>query len=143
MTNPSQPITGLSYEDVQRIVTEQLMQRDAQHAEEIKALKDQIDAMTAAMANRGVVTLTPAHGAGPGVEVADTWSQWEQELSRIGLDVPVHEYIKRLEGVDGGNILQRLQRIEAQLADNGEIKNLLERLASVAHDHNKTNGHSG
>lgn len=133
MTSPSQPITGLTYEDVQRMITEQLAQRDAQHAEEIKALQDQIAAMTAAMSNRGVVTLVPAHGAGPGIEVADTWSQWEQELSRLGLDVPIHEYIKRLEGVDGGNILQRVQRIEKTL----------EEVAAAAHSHQKVNEGSG
>lgn len=140
MTSPSQPLaTGLSYEDVQRIVSEQLAQRDAQHAEEIKALKDQLDAMTAAMATRGVVSLVPAHGAGPGIEVAETWSQWEQEISRTGLGMHIVDYVKKLEGIDSGNVLQRVQRLETQLADSGEIKRLLEELASAAHTH-KENG---
>jgi len=28
--------------------------------------------------------LIPEHGAGPGITIRDTWSQWEQELARKG-----------------------------------------------------------
>ena len=34
------------------------------------------------------LTLMPEHGAGPGGEVAESWSQYEQELSIRGEDLP-------------------------------------------------------
>lgn len=44
----------------------------------IAALEAQLAASRAAQP----LTLTPVHGAGPGLDVAETWSQAEQEAAR-------------------------------------------------------------
>lgn len=136
MTNPTPPQvnpTGLSAEQVQQMIDAQLAKIQAQHKDEMVALQSQLEAMTAAMATRGVVSLVPTHGAGPGLEVAETWSQWEQEIARTGLGMPVHDYIKKLEGVEGGgNILVRVQHIEDGIAN---IRRVLDEVAAVAHGH--------
>lgn len=116
---------GMTMEDVQRIVAQQLAGMNAQHQEELRSMQAQLDAALASMANRGVVNLIPAHAAGPGLEVAETWSQAQQEIARSGLGVRIEEYIKKLEGVDGGNVLERVQRIEATLQE----------LVDLAHTH--------
>jgi hypothetical protein len=51
------------------------------------SLEDRIKDLEAALAASQAaqpLTLTPLHGAGPGLTVAETWSQADQEASRAG-----------------------------------------------------------
>lgn len=129
--DPSKDFSGLTYDQVERMIQTQLAAQEARHKEEMRAMQEQLDAQIKAMASRGVVALVPLHSAGFGTEIAETWSQHEQELARLGLGgLTVADYVKKLEGVgtDGGNFLQRVQKIEG----------LLEQFAESAHTHNGT-----
>lgn len=70
-TGPTQEQIDAQINDA---INRALEQQNAKHQEEM-------DRLLASM--RGsVITLVPDHSAGPGTEVAETWSQFEQEQSR-------------------------------------------------------------
>lgn len=50
------------------------------HNAEIAGLKAQVTALAASVAGTVPITI-PEHAAGAGLELAQTWSQWEQERS--------------------------------------------------------------
>jgi len=90
--------TKESTEDlVTRLVAQQLANVSEQHKREMREMQDRLDAMTKAMAQRGVDTLIPLHAGGSGHDISETWSQWEQELSRLGLTKPLSEIAQHLD----------------------------------------------
>lgn len=64
----------LSAAQVQAIVNEALAQQAEAHNKTLQAL--------AASMRGSVASLVPEHSGGPGTEISETWSQWEQEQAR-------------------------------------------------------------
>lgn len=61
--------------------------KEPQHErqEEKRSVEDRIRELESRLAQAQAqlpLTTTPEHGAGPGMEVRDTWSLWEQEQAR-------------------------------------------------------------
>jgi hypothetical protein len=57
-------------------------QRPAQHSTDLEAEVSRLRAEVKSMRATLPVSLIPLHGAGPGLEVDDTWSLAEQEAAR-------------------------------------------------------------
>ena len=68
--------------DDKTFAEEGMSQRDL--AARIRDLENTLAATRAGLP----LTLMPEHGAGPGGEIAESWSQYEQELSSRGEDLP-------------------------------------------------------
>ena len=73
----------VSMDDVQKLVDDQLAQVRKQYDEEKAASDARVDQLQAQLeaAQKSAQPLTSvvAHGGGPGLEIAPTWSQFEQE----------------------------------------------------------------
>lgn len=75
---------------VQAMIDQAIARKDEQHAAEIADISTRLTAAEAAAeaANARVAglitTQVPAHAGGPGIVIADTWSQWDQELAARG-----------------------------------------------------------
>ena len=63
--------------------TEAKSSSDDDLAKRVKDLESRLAAAQAA----APITLIPEHGAGPGMEVAETWSQADQELAKADTGV--------------------------------------------------------
>lgn len=65
---------SISAEQAQAMIDQALARQAEQHNAAIQQMAESL---------RGnVVTFTPEHGGGPGLEIAPTWSQWEQTQAR-------------------------------------------------------------
>ncbi len=71
---------ALTPESVQAMIDEQLASVREEHAQEIAGIQVQLDEARKAAAG-APVTFVPAHAGGPGTEIAETWSAWEQAQS--------------------------------------------------------------
>src|SRR5260221_10365029 len=71
---------ALTPESVQAMIDEQLASVRAEHAQEIAGIQVQLDEARKAAAG-APVTFVPEHAGGPGTEIAETWSAWEQSLA--------------------------------------------------------------
>lgn len=77
------PSGAVSLESIQQIIDQALARQQEQHEQQMTELRGEIKATKAA--SRAVIqagSLVPHNGAGPGNEIAETWSQEEQELIR-------------------------------------------------------------
>lgn len=64
----------VSVSDLDRIIAEKLAERDAEHAAQLAALRNQLP-----------VAMVPMHGGGPGIDQhRRSWSKVEQEMSAAG-----------------------------------------------------------
>lgn len=80
----------VSMDDVQKLVDDQIAKTRAEYEALIAAQKEDADARVSALeeavkaAQRAgqPSTSVPEHAGGPGTEIADTWSQYEQERAR-------------------------------------------------------------
>lgn len=80
----------LTREDITRLLDE----RDAAKDKEMDTMRERLaeaekraadaEARAATVVSASPLTLVPEHGAGPGLEVAETWSQYEQDAIRAG-----------------------------------------------------------
>jgi hypothetical protein len=82
----------VSLEDVQKLVDDQLAKVREEHDSALAAQKadndarvDQLQAALEAAQRSGQPTsVVPEHGAGPGLEIAETWGQYQQGLAAAG-----------------------------------------------------------
>lgn len=63
---------GLTAEQVQQQISDALAAQKVSHDAELAALYE-------SLRTSGQISYIPTHGAGPGSDVADTWSQYEQQ----------------------------------------------------------------
>ncbi len=77
MTTPE----WVSAEQVQQMIDAQLESLRSEHDAQMADVNAQLDAARRAAAGAPVISV-PEHSAGPGIDVAETWSQWEQTLAR-------------------------------------------------------------
>ena len=74
-------------DEVQRMIDSALEKERESHAAELAERDARIDALQ--KVNAGLITtLIPEHAGGPGNEIAETWSQYEQELARAEANAP-------------------------------------------------------
>jgi hypothetical protein len=59
------------------MIADALAEQQRQHEDETKGLKATVDALQKSMAGT-VPVIIPEHGAGPGTDNMETWSQFEQ-----------------------------------------------------------------
>lgn len=80
----------VSLDDVQKLVDAQLAKVRQEHDDAMAAQKSETDSLRAALeaAQRAGTPSTNVveHGAGPGLEIAETWSQAQQTASRADAD---------------------------------------------------------
>ncbi len=76
---------ALTPESVQAMIDEQLASMRAEHAQEIAGIQVQLDEARKAAAG-APVTFVPEHAGGPGTEIAETWSAWEQSLAHAAAE---------------------------------------------------------
>lgn len=85
--------TDLTRDELNQIVADALTrdraERDAQHDAEIKALRDQVSGLQS-MLSSNVVTGIAEHAGGPGTEIAETWSQYEQTKARAAAEAALN-----------------------------------------------------
>lgn len=67
---------------------EKPVQRPVRNEEDLSARVQQLEAALKASRAAMPLTLIPEHGAGPGMEVNETWSQAEQE--ELSVTIPPH-----------------------------------------------------
>lgn len=64
-------------------ILQELQELRAENERKTQELSDMQQQLLASQAGQ-IATTVPEHAGGPGTNVAPTWSQWEQELSRTG-----------------------------------------------------------
>src|SRR5258708_38967644 len=67
------------------MIDEKLASVRAEHAQEIAGIQVQLDEARKAAAG-APVTFVPEHAGGPGTEIAETWSAWEQSLAHAAAE---------------------------------------------------------
>jgi hypothetical protein len=86
-TNPG----SVDADSIQRMIDERIAAVESRYDKKIKALeKRHADEMRAARGVPPVDSAVPTHAGGPGDTIAQTWSQYHQELSRAGLLTDTH-----------------------------------------------------
>lgn len=74
---------GFSQADIQAIVDERLSAQKTAHDAEVSSLRAEVQSMRDAARGPGGDVI-PNNGGGIGVEFADTWSQYDQDLANRG-----------------------------------------------------------
>lgn len=74
---PKEKAEPLTPAQVRAMIADALQEQQEAHDQETKSLKATVEALHKSMANT-VPVIIPEHGAGPGTEIAPTWSQYEQ-----------------------------------------------------------------
>ena len=129
---------------VSKAVAAQLEARDEAHKAQIQQMQDRLDAALSAMANRGITTLIPAHSGGPGLTIADTWSQWEQELAHAGIEKPIVDLVKEVsKSADLQPMREWLSSLETNVVKLGDdfrdhvtsVMSRIDHIEQTAHQH--------
>jgi hypothetical protein len=92
--NPPPPVNsgaGPSLEQIQQMIDARVNQVQSDYDKKIADLEARHAAeLTAARGLPAVNTLVPTNAGGPGHEITQVWSQWHQELARLGQLTDAH-----------------------------------------------------
>lgn len=80
-------------DEVQRAINEALTRQQSQYEAHIAGIRAEMDTLRGAGVSEATV---PEHAGGPGTEIAETWSQYEQELSRQEHEIRTREQVAQL-----------------------------------------------
>jgi hypothetical protein len=86
---PPEPVNSgtanVSVEQIQQMIDARVSAVQSDYDKKIAALEARhAEEMKAARGAPAVNTLVPTNAGGPGHEITEVWSQWHQELARLG-----------------------------------------------------------
>jgi len=76
------PAETLTIAQVEALLDARIKASNEAHAKEMAVLQAQLDSAHRSMAGT-TPALIPYHAGGPGTEIAETWSAWEQYLAHM------------------------------------------------------------